>query len=508
MASRALIEAALSLTAHEPLPMFHIGENIQNHIGLLNEYLDNINVSDEKDKIKFLLSSLERNAKFELFAVPNYSVSKGSYHELVDILHTLYHQKQSEIKSIVQILRYKQEDRTLREFVTFLRVKSFENWPDQEPSEREEMLVFAFVHGINDKEIATVLKKLNPKSLDEAFNLIKKESKSNAQSGESPSFMKLQEEEDVYQKVNILSEKILVLERRIQELENKDKHLEQASKSHTRREVKCFKCDKIGHFARNCKRDVKCQKCQRKGHLAKNCWLERKQHVQKFRKLTEDDVASNASSFTVQSSMNDTINEEDQSNFHLILRKKTNEQIKQKKKCYVPKEINALTQYIEGHGARPKALKNSDGKTVISSSHRELARNKPVVWGKVQNKPEKIFVDSGSENNIIDFQCLQKLIKEDSKIAFVKRSGNLCCANGSKMETKGYVYLYVKIHSIVNKLKFIVVEKIFPNIIIGITGMKLLKTKLDAEHSALEVQGKRIPFLSKVECPENRNARI
>ena len=43
------------------------------------------------------------------------------------------------------------------------------------------------------------------------------------------------------------------------------------------KQVKCFRCDTIGHFAKECKLQVKCSFCHKKNHVVSLCWKKQRQ---------------------------------------------------------------------------------------------------------------------------------------------------------------------------------------------------------------------------------------
>ena len=76
---------------------------------------------------------------------------------------------------MVKLLDTKQKDgQSLREFISELRIQGY-LLTDKDPNEREKLLVDAFLNGLMNKNLSIALTSLNPKTLDDAFKLAKKE---------------------------------------------------------------------------------------------------------------------------------------------------------------------------------------------------------------------------------------------------------------------------------------------------------------------------------------------
>jgi hypothetical protein len=161
--------------------------------------------------------------------------------------------------------------------------------------------------------------------------------------------------------------------------------------------------------------------------------------------------------------------------------------------------------------AGKKFIRNT-AQTLISKSHSELARNKPIVKGFVAGLKSNIFIDSGAEINVIDETYLHDLMKNSKNaIKIQPSSSRLNCANGSKMIVKGTTKLSLMIGN-TNKIEtFTIVNKIFPKVFVGLKSMKSFEMVMHANNSCLTIGNVTIPFISKVESlksiPNQKNGQ-
>jgi hypothetical protein len=87
-------------------------------------------------------------------------------------------------------------------------------------------------------------------------------------------------------------------------------------------------------------------------------------------------------------------------------------------------QITAATKwcnYVKGDGRRPmdESAHTRYQPTVISDGKSELARNKPLVIGRCGGEKAKLFLDSGAEMNVIDWQYLQELKRKQIPVRFL-----------------------------------------------------------------------------------------
>jgi hypothetical protein len=183
---------------------------------------------------------------------------------------------------------------------------------------------------------------------------------------------------------------------------------------------------------------------------------------------------------------------------------------KSEKQC--PQPVLSWLQYIEGNGGKPKRPLYSE--TLISKSSPETAKNKPVVRGKIGNLAKNMLIDTGSDNNVLDYKLLLELAKLDTDIKFLKNDGILKCANGTDLTIRGYTVLKINIGGTIFQTKFSVVSEIFPRIILGTRFLRSAKMKVDISNLCASFFDPSrqseivVPFISQSQRPGNERALV
>ena len=385
--------------------------------------------------------------------------------------------------------------------------------PDHEENEREQFLINIFLKGINNRNAAKATELMKPMSLEEAYNYIKKEDKK--PSGNYLRAITNTVDDSKIQEINSLKMRILELENRLKKIETRYEHgrttYPQKSKVPERfADVSCYNCKGRDHVVRNCPKPLICNTCNRKGHIARFCRIgkytaQKTENLRRFNELEanypyeiEYDSRSEASSLNTNIS-ND---EKKENNLFKIQTKTVNKkprQVRLKEPNY-PDHIIKWAEYI--NGTRKKQPQINKARTMISETRSEPAANKPIVKGFVENQKENIFIDSGAESSIIDFSLFQS-IRAKQGLKLYKSDRSLNCANGSAMKVIGYTFLNIRIGDNSHKIKMIVVDKLFPKVILGIREMKKMNISVVPKNDCITVDKQMILFISKVRETEN-----
>lgn len=511
MASRAdeSVQLLSSLLAHMMwkdeiwnIGQFRNGSNINQHLSLVEGKMLQMQL-DECKKCDFLRRTLHQDVMYELSSLSAYEANQNSYVWLVDTLTNLFGQKESPISSYVDLLKVQQlPGQSTREFLSSIRISAQKNIYNKSPSEKESMMVMAFINGLQNKAVSRILGELKPKTLEEAFNLVKKEKTNDDADGNL--FLQIKNEKhdknnhcQCVEKIEMLSAKVRELERIIS-LGNARQFRNMQQKPRT--QVQCWNCNQTGHVARNCRRKTTCQNCGMIGHISENC---RSKPKNIRRLIDQDSIASEPCSEIIMKEGDSTFEEAVESKPRCMSIQKS--VTKQKPQRTL---IDSWVQYIDGEGDKPRKKLYSE--TLISTSHSERARGKPVISGIIGSINKNMLLDTGSETNVIDFSLLKTLSNEDKTIKFYRKQGNLKCANGSDLLVLGYALVNVNIANRPLQVKFTVANNILPRIILGTKYMKTANMSVDIGSQCATMwnpynQTKvHIPFLSLARNQENQ----
>ena len=109
--------------------LFHIGDDAAQHMDKIQKYLIDIKVENNQERIRIFFNSLEQDAQYEIFSLPDYAVFKDNFDEIKGKFLELYKCKESKVSPIIDLLKFNQNNLSLREYMTKLRVELYKTRP-------------------------------------------------------------------------------------------------------------------------------------------------------------------------------------------------------------------------------------------------------------------------------------------------------------------------------------------------------------------------------------------
>ena len=561
-----------------PPKLFKQGHNPKEYIRNIEEFCNAIGISDD-DKVYIFVNNLIEEVKFELFALPEYTSHSKSYEWIKKQFLAINPDENENVSPLIELLKCKQGNSSIREFISNLRVRGFKLMGQEDPVKREQFMITALINGLTDRDMAILVKSKKFTTVEEVFNLIKQQSKFSGTPHIQHSYQiehvnAVNESRPVYHSnvndVSILRKEVEMLKEQIKYLISltnsiaanngntslkppmRERIAHPQSRTYDRlierrqthipprpntNDIKCYNCGRMGHSSRQCTqlqdhpyaKDVKCYNCQGMGHFSRQCTqkcgicgdtkhtsfdcqqrkISRQSDGNRFRLL--EDIESSSCSFVEHGEHDDDDSGEEA--LTCIENVMHHEPIHNRKRSYAdaakrkPQVITSRqandrewADFIEGKRNRPQHhwYANRANKTLITQRRPEKAANKPIIQCSCEGANVKLLLDSGAECNVISEELLYKLMDGNPQISVTRKQTHLRCANGNLMSSGGIAWLTISMGGKETKHPFKIVNGIFPDIIGGIKMMKHCNISIQPANDCVIVDGRRIPFLSKV----------
>ena len=289
-----------------PKLMGDSSEDIRSHIDKMDNYFEACTIKNQSVKTTILLNSITEDMQMELCGLLDFKRNENDYKWLTEKLLELYHPKETELSPYIKLFSHRQAaNQSTREFLSEIRREGYRLLRSLKPEEREEKMIEAFCNGLLNKEVRKALKNRKLETLDEAFNLIKREKmqpedrmirvvtshENNRQQTQTTDLEKMQNQITMIQKQ--LSYIVSILQAGAPPNASKNntgvqkpsyaqvaghqpayRNRIQNDVGFRRRPVnpiKCFCCGREGHIARMC--TMKCTNCGRSGHREDRCFF-------------------------------------------------------------------------------------------------------------------------------------------------------------------------------------------------------------------------------------------
>jgi len=510
-------------------PMFHRGFDINVHLSKMDHFFNSIAVRDSGTKISMLTTTLEDDIYSELCCQCDFNESRD-YEWICNKLKKMFHQKQSDASPLIKLLELKQkEEQSLKDFLSEIRIEAFKLTRNMNSDQREKLMTVAFIEGLLNQKVAVAVKALNPSNLDNAYSLVKKEEPN---FGILKSYARKVSENINYEnnnnlvkdkEIDLLKKEISLMRKQISVLmqyvyDNKrpmydsrnNQHKKNFIQQNNKQTIRCYNCNRDGHFVRDCDKPIECKKCGKTNHVTHFCRERNSYRMRNVSNENNDDFEYKNSSIQEENINNHNESEQDffyldsyhKSNHRGFVKKQRKPHFSTNKKSFFSKEVQDWNKFINGSAKRPKP----SGKTLISETHTEKAMNKPIIRGQLAGKSGKIFLDTGSEVNLIDKNTFDKLSGMSDEILFEEKPFNIKCANGSKMETFGKASIECKIGNTISRQNFIVTKDLFPRVFIGIKTMKDMNIVLNPKSDGISINNMYVPFISGIQSNLCRTA--
>jgi hypothetical protein len=188
--------------------IFHKSQNITSHLKSVQRYMVAMHINNPQSKVATLINTLDDDVQTELFCQPDFESNEFNYEWVSTTLLGMYQRKATPMSPLIHLLCIKQKiGQKLDDYMTELRVEAYRHWPQERNDKKEEFLVTAFTKGLMNKNLAVAIQAVQPTTLEQAFQLAKKEVKGD----QGRQWHENNEKIDIEKQIRVIQQKIMSL---------------------------------------------------------------------------------------------------------------------------------------------------------------------------------------------------------------------------------------------------------------------------------------------------------
>ena len=537
-------------------PVFVKGEDVTCHLHKVGEYCHLANLIADEDQVADLMNTLDINLQKELKMTHGFNHEK--FQVVVDIFRKTCEQKKATISPLVKLFEVKQaQHQHVDEYIREIRIWAHDVIYEYPVDEREQLMVTCLIKGLRNEAISSALGILAPKTLDEAWKLIKKEDNKKTFSNSI----------DVVHCTSSCQARINALEKHVQKLEemvtklssanmrtwpsgtfadavrgriplrnnfsnnqfrnSRGNNLETSRNNNNFRDNRrCYNCQNVGHLSTSCPHPQRCFRCSKVGHISRFCKVSfnKRQAVNFVEEThnTSENPGTGAVFRKPVSSAGSSVSEPQElcvsNKFHSLEDEGDtfgNGALEADEDIYMLSKMNRptskkrpMTRHMEG--TETEALISAqlafiEGKGTNPNKSHPTTRcdevsltNKPIVKTRLNGRQVLSLMDSGASCNLIDLKLINKL-KAKCILQIKPTDCSIACANSSVMNHHGEVVLTFSLTGTTVPMKFIIVDGLHSvDCIIGLRAMKKLGVKFNFKGDNIVLNEIIIPFESVI----------
>jgi len=268
-------------------------DDVKTHLKKINEYIKTCGIDNQDAKVAILFNSLCEDMRDELCGLLEFSDHQNDFHWISKKLMELFQPRETQISSLMKLFACRQSEfQTTREFLAEIRRVGYKLLGDLPSKEREKHLLKAFINGLKNQEAKNALGQMSLSTLDEAFEMIKKEKTIETASPKKAMDLRVIKDhsDQTVSDIQKLQNQMGIIQKQLAHISSiLDRSFGTAQKNETRpsyaaitqryrpnqdaqlrRETR-YPTSPRRVFERELRRPIECWECGQRGHIAKFC---------------------------------------------------------------------------------------------------------------------------------------------------------------------------------------------------------------------------------------------